>query len=619
MTDFLNYKRRSTNVVYIGDIPLGSEFPVRLQSMTNTDTSDIEGTVNQIIKIVDAGAEYVRITVPSSFVAEKIKPIKEALSEKGYDTPLIADIHFSTKAAEVSARYLEKVRINPGNYADLKQFKHIEYTDKEYNKETEKIKENFVPFLKICKENKTAVRIGTNHGSLSDRILSRYGDTPKGMVESTMEFLRICKEENFNDIVISMKASNPIVMIHATRLLVKTMTDEQMKYPIHLGVTEAGNENEGRIKSAVGIGTLLADGIGDTIRVSLTEAPEIEIPVAKIITSTFNQTELEEFKADKSIRQLDFDPYSYKKRESLPVDILGGNNVPVVITDIQSECNETGIIKSGYVLGKNNKFEKTDLAADYLFVGESDSLNRLNVKTISLKPENKNGNVLISHNEFQPDKNKQIIFLQFTITDFLDFDFKRLSTEENVVIVIDITDSSSPVHAGRNFFFHLEALGIKNPVIIKYKIPEYSETMLIQASAEIGALFIDGFGDGIWIEVKDKNISDVKDLAFGILQACRTRITKTEYISCPSCGRTLFNLEETTAKIKAKTTHLKGVKIGIMGCIVNGPGEMADADFGYVGTGSGKITLYKRQEVIKRNIPEKDAVEELLKLIEQYS
>lgn len=614
MSNFLKYKRIKTVNVKIGNIPMGSNFPVRIQSMTNTDTSDIFATAKQIIKIADAGADYVRITVPTSNIAEKIPEIKKKLTEKGNKTPLIADIHFSPKAAEISAKYLEKVRINPGNYTDLKQFKHIEYSDKEYFEATEKIKNNFIPLLKICKKNNTAIRIGTNHGSLSDRILSRYGDTPKGMVESTMEFLRICKQENFNDIVISMKASNPIVMIHATRLLVKTMHEEQMNFPIHLGVTEAGNENEGRIKSAIGIGALLIDGIGDTIRVSLTEAPEKEIPVAKNIIQVFKQSKLETFIPAKDVKNISYNPFSYKKRQTFAVENIGGNNIPVVISDISSNPCKESIISSGY-FQKNNKLVKTDQAADYLFTGKSDFNYQENLKFIS---ENENNKYLIFKKEnFTPSKSNNLNFLQINVEDFNKFDFNKIKDAKKTVIILDISNSPSPVHAGRNFFFYLEEAGIKNPVILKHKISKFNEKNLVKASAETGALFIDGFGDGIFLQAEDNSIQELNDLSFGILQACRTRITKTEYISCPSCGRTLFDLEKTTAKIKAKTSHLKGVKIGIMGCIVNGPGEMADADFGYVGTGTGKITLYKNQEVIKRNIPEKNAVNELLKLINQ--
>ncbi|MCF6364838.1 MAG: (E)-4-hydroxy-3-methylbut-2-enyl-diphosphate synthase [Bacteroidales bacterium] len=616
---YFKYSKRRTNEIKIGSLFLGGDNPVRIQSMTNTDTSDTEATAAQIITIVDAGADLVRITVPTSVVAQKIKNIKELLKKKGYSVPLVADIHFSPKAAEISAKYLEKVRINPGNYADLKQFKHIEYTDEEYQNEVSKIKEKFAPLLNTCKEHNTAVRIGTNHGSLSDRILSRYGDTPQGMVESTMEFLRICKKEAFNDVVISMKASNPIVMIHAVRLLVDTMSNEDMFFPIHSGVTEAGNDKEGRIKSAIGIGTLLSDGMGDTIRVSLTEAPEKEIPVAKNIVKVFNQKKLSRYKPEfipnkAHIQNL----YRYSKRKTLQIENIGGDNVPVVISDINNKSTETAILQSGYAIdpGSGN-YKKTELAADYLYSGSSENISKFfgDIKFISDK--NHYNDIIFSMNNGAVS-NKKIVFYQIDVKKFKQHKYKLTANNENSVYVIDISNVSSPVHAARSFFYYLQEKNINTPVVIKYKIPDYNEYTLLECSAIIGALFIDGFGDGIWIESKDSKIKEINELSFGILQACRTRITKTDYISCPSCGRTLFDLEEITAKIKEKTAHLKGIKIGIMGCIVNGPGEMADADFGYVGTGTGKVTLYKKQEVIKRSIPEKDAVEELLKLIEQY-
>jgi (E)-4-hydroxy-3-methylbut-2-enyl-diphosphate synthase len=598
---FLSYSKRKSSEVLIGTLKLGADNPIRIQSMTNTDTSDIKNTAEQIIRIVNAGAELVRITVPTSYIAEKIPLIKEYLDSQNYYTPLIADIHFSPKAAEISAEYIEKVRINPGNYTDLKQFKHIEYTDDEYREEIKRIEENFIPLIKICKKNKTALRIGTNHGSLSDRILSRYGDTPMGMTESTMEFLRICKTEDYNQVVISMKASNPIVMIQSVRLLVETMKKENMYYPIHLGVTEAGNDEEGRIKSAVGIGTLLADGIGDTIRVSLTEAPEKEISVANALINIFKPDKLSLYKPLINLKSFNFNGFEYSKRKTFAVETIGGDYAPVVISDIKKE-DSVEILQCGYNYNDILKsFEETDLSSDYVFIHETSEF--------------------ISKKEIlqETSGNKKINFISIDSQDFIHHNFKSTGNKNNFVYILDVSNSVSPVHAARTFFIYLIEQKINNPVIIKFNIPIYNEYHLTEASAIIGALFMDGFGNGIWIHTNDENLSKVRELSFGILQACRTRITKTEYISCPSCGRTLFNLEETTAKIKARTAHLKGLKIGIMGCIVNGPGEMADADFGYVGTGKGKITLYKKQEVIKRNIPEEDAVEELLKLIEQYS
>ncbi len=626
MKNFLKYNRRNTNKVFIGNIPLGKGEPVRLQSMTNTNTSDIEATVNQIIKIAQAGADYVRITVPTSSDANKIVDIKNLLLKKGFDVPLIADIHFSAKAAEISAKVIEKVRINPGNYSDKKQFKHIEYTDKEYSREVKKLKENFIPLLKICKEHNTTIRIGTNHGSLSDRIMSRYGDTPLGMVESTMEFLRICDKEQFKDVVISMKAGNPIVMIHANRLLVKTMEEEDMNYPVHIGVTEAGNNDEGRIKSAIGIASLLVDGIGDTIRVSLTEAPEKEIPVAKFITEIFNENKLKEFTAPLINVSDEFDPFSYHRRKSTVAGNIGGENVPVVISDISEEINRHTVLQAGFeYVAEDNSYKTNDSTADYLYIGENKNTDILpkGAKIIysgNLQVNEKRGCKLWNLNDAASRKEpKEQIFIKFNAKDIYDFDFALLKGFQNSVLVLDLSEVASPVHAGRSFFFLLEKYNLMNPVILMQKADKISEPEIVKLSGEIGALFIDGFGDGIWISTKKDDIKKAGELSFGILQACRTRITRNDYISCPTCGRTLFNLEETTAKIKEKTAHLKGLKIGIMGCIVNGPGEMADADFGYVGTGKGKITLYKKQKVIKRNIPEEDAVNELLKLIEQYS
>ncbi len=613
--NYFRYHKNKTQKVFIGDVPLGENFPIRLQSMTNTDTEDIETTVHQIIEIADAGADYVRLTVQTSRIAEKLSDIKNLLKAKNRNIPLIADIHFSPKAAETAAQIIEKVRINPGNYADLKQFKHIEYTDEEYAEEVEKIKVNFLPLLKICKENNTTIRIGTNHGSLSDRILSRYGDTPEGMVEATMEFLRICKTENFNNVVISMKASNPLVMIYANRLLVDKMQEENMHFPLHLGVTEAGNELEGRIKSAMGIGTLLVDGIGDTIRVSLTENPANEIPVAKIISEIFHPERFStsDIKINPVVTNKNF--YDYNRRKSSTILNIGGNNIPVVISTINKKNNQKDIIDSGYAY-KDNKFTKTDLSADFLFFENTDEI--INSDSVII-PEKNNQSYKVTDLKGIDNTNKNNInFLLIDASELQDNDFEKIKNLTKSILILDLSNCTSAVHSGRAFFMKLIELDIENPVIIRQKFNQIDKKAVLQASAETGALFIDGFGDGIMISGGKEDIQKANELSFGILQACRTRISKTEYISCPSCGRTLFDLEKTTAKIKEKTAHLKGIKIAIMGCIVNGLGEMADADYGYVGTGSGKVTLYKNKEVIKRNIPEKDAPDELLKLIEQY-
>jgi (E)-4-hydroxy-3-methylbut-2-enyl-diphosphate synthase len=476
--------------------------------------------------------------------------------------------------------------------------------------------------LTICKANKTAIRIGTNHGSLSDRILSKYGDTPEGMVESTMEFLRICRDENFHDIVISMKASNPIVMIQAVRKLVNTMDAEKMHYPIHIGVTEAGNDLEGRIKSAVGIGSLLIDGIGDTIRVSLTESPEKEIPCAKQLVELFNEKTLSSYKNDYVSEFPGYDPMTFKKRKTKRVGIIGGNNVPVVISEIPSEITHETLKNCGYTFNSEmSALMTSDLTADFIYSGKEvpRKVNSFKLKMISKDKIKGTLSLNLFSNHFDFNTIEKPYFLEIPAESSLKPDFEKLKSFNRTVLVVNFTDTTSVVHSGRAFFAILSKYGLQNPVILKKEVPEITEKQILQLSAEFGALFIDGFGDGIWISsAKDEDVEKARELSFGILQACRTRITKTEYISCPSCGRTVFNLEATTAKIKQKTAHLKGLKIGIMGCVVNGPGEMADADFGYVGSGPGKVTLYKKQEVVKRNIPEDQAVDELLRLIEQY-
>ncbi len=615
--NYTEYSRNKTHKVFIGDIPMGSKEPVRLQSMTNTDTNDVEATAEQIMQIAKAGADYVRITVQTSKVAESLPKIKALLQQQNCKVPLIADIHFSPKAAEKAAKIVDKVRINPGNYADVKQFKHIEYSDEEYAAEVAKLRTNFVPLLKICKAHNTAIRIGTNHGSLSDRILSRYGDTPKGMVEATMEFLRICKAENFQDVVISMKSSNPSVMIFANRFLVLQMHKEGMSFPIHLGVTEAGNELEGRIKSALGIGSLLADGIGDTIRVSLTESPEKEIPVAEKLVAVF-KTE-KQAKNKFAIKEPTRRFLEYKRRKSLPILNIGGEHVPIVISDISEKQNAEGIAESGFIFNhKKQNFEKTDLAADYLFVKDAKQINPV-PELVNILSQETEGIVLNKHKKAQSKEAATAHFIEINAKDIGKEAFKDLKQAKNTVFILNLSSCAFPVQAGRAFFLQLEEHGIHNPVVLKLLFPEINEPAVLKSSAEIGALLIDGFGDGIMISGGKNAIAKANELSFGILQACRTRISKNEYISCPSCGRTLFNLEKTTAIIKEKTAHLKGVKIAVMGCIVNGPGEMADADYGYVGTGTGKVTLYKNKEVVQRNIPENEAPDKLLKLIEQYS
>ncbi len=617
INNYFEYERNKTRKVFIGNIPAGADEPVRIQSMTDTDTLDTEATVNQIIEIAKAGADYVRLTVQTKKTAEKLRDIKNMLKAKKYDIPLIADIHFSPAAAEVAAGIIEKVRINPGNYADLKQFKHIEYTDEEYASEVEKLKENFVPLLNICKKHNTAIRIGTNHGSLSDRILSRYGDTPLGMVEATMEFLRICKKSNFNDVVISMKASNPLIMIYANRLLVDKMHEEGMSYPLHLGVTEAGNGLEGRIKSASGIGTLLIDGIGDTIRVSLTENPVKEIPAAKKITEIFSEKKLRKYKSPFKISGFVKNYYAYEKRRSLKKGIIGGNNVPVVISDISGKNPVETLLECGYIFDKQkNKYIKTDLASDFLYAeNKNPEYTYPENPNIICRINSSKKNNRFKEYESQADKQKYT-FVEIDASKLEEESFKNLK-KSDAIIVLNLSFVDSPVHAARVFFAKSAEYDILNPVIFKQYLKQSDEHAILKLSGELGALFADGFGDGIWIS--GGNLKENNNLSFGILQACRMRITKTEYISCPGCGRTLFDLEKVTAEIKKETVHLKGLKIAVMGCIVNGLGEMADADYGYVGAGNGKITLYKNKEIMKKNVPEAHAVKELLKLIEQYS
>lgn len=636
-TSYTQYARRKTNQVNIGGLELGSKFPIRVQSMTNTNTQDIEATAAQSMRIIDAGGELVRITAPGINDAEALGEIKKILEDKGYNQPLVADIHFNPNAAFVAAEKVEKVRINPGNFVDKKKFEHIEYTEQEYEDELKRIREKFVPLLKLCKFNNSAIRIGTNHGSLSDRILSRYGDTPLGMVESALEFLRICDEFDFPHVVLSMKASNTHVMVQAYRLLVAKMRKENMNFPLHLGVTEAGEAEDGRIKSAVGIGTLLADGLGDTIRVSLTEDPEAEIPVAIAICDYFEG--LEEHRPVEPV-EVEFDPFSYSKRKSIAVENIGGDNPVAVVADFTSEPNiDTDTLKNvGYnYISATDKWIAGDQAPEFIFVSTNYIEPNLpaSLKLIAeyevyqeLKVRGLDAYPIIDIENYAPKANSKnrINFIRVSYHNLQIDMLKALRNEDNVVLMLEVQDKlKSNTHVNtiaeqRAFFFVLQQLDIKLPVIIKhdYNTQDF-EQLQLQASIEFGALFVDGFGDGIMINKRVTNLSydKINSLAFNILQASRVRTSKTEYISCPSCGRTLFDLQQTTARIRKVTSHLKGLKIGIMGCIVNGPGEMADADYGYVGTGPGKITLYKGQEVVSRNIPSENAVLQLIELIKE--
>ncbi len=641
------YKRLKTREVKIGNLLLGNGHPIRVQTMTTTDTMDTLATVEQSIRCIQAGAELVRITAPSKKEAENLQLIKDELRKRGYDTPLVADIHFTPNAAEIAARIVEKVRVNPGNYVDKKKFEQIEYTDAEYAEEIERIKERFTPLVLICKERGTAMRIGTNHGSLSDRIMSRYGDSAIGMVESAMEFLRIARGEDYHNIVLSMKSSNPLVMVQAYRLLVTHMMDEFGEcYPLHLGVTEAGDGEDGRIKSAIGIGALLEDGIGDTIRVSLTEDPEFEIPVCKDLVKRYADTEQPSTNNITVLDKLPYSPFEYKRRETIVVSNIGKKHVPVVIADYMSaqKITHEDLQAIGYTYNATtDKWSIGDAAADYIYTKNK-------IIDFALPGTLK---VLCDYNTWITAADKEKYFPLFTVSEFLTAEKKaainfiavntakedtalceKIKNDATAVLCI-YSSAKNSMQSVRNFVTKLMQQQIKTPVILTVESHHKAiDEQLIHFAAESGALFLDGMGDGIWL-INDpsklvnqkvtgrtylqtkNNYQFINNTSFSILQAVRTRISKTEYISCPSCGRTLFDLQETTAKIRAVTNHLKGVKIAIMGCIVNGPGEMADADFGYVGSGVGKITLYKGKEVVKRNIDSAIAVDELINLLKE--
>jgi (E)-4-hydroxy-3-methylbut-2-enyl-diphosphate synthase len=621
--DFLNRIRLSTMEVAIGNLKLGSQNPIRLQSMTTTDTMDTPKSVEQSIRMIEAGCELVRLTAPSKNEAENLGLIRNELISRGYNTPLVADIHFTPNAAEIAARLVEKVRVNPGNYADKKKFEEIDYTDESYQAELLRIEEKFSPLVLLCKENNTAMRIGTNHGSLSDRILSRYGDTPEGMVESAFEFIRICEKHDYFNLVISMKASNTLVMVQAYRLLVARMIENGRCYPLHLGVTEAGDGEDGRIKSAVGIGALLEDGIGDTIRVSLTEEPEYEIPVARKLAEKFDSAN--DFEIEKSVSNLPYNPYSYSRRKTLEIHNIGGKQVPVVIADLSEKQSISPA--NFYAFGYNysvqlDKWNLQDLAADYLYIGQN-SLDFEVPGTLGViadfniwseKYNSKPGFYPLVNldNLGKLDKNQKA-FLELEATVEIP---ETIANYPFLIIVLE-TNYTNKTQIFRKNYIELLERKIENPVILKVENNIVDdETFQLHVSSDCGSLLIDGFGDGLWLKGKQP-LTFINSTAFGILQATRTRISKTEYISCPSCGRTLFDLQETTAKIREKTSHLKGIKIGIMGCIVNGPGEMADADYGYVGTGPGKINLYKEKTVVRKNVAEDQAVQELIDLIKE--
>ena len=590
---------------------MGGDNPIRIQSMTTTPTTDTEASVAQAKRIIEAGGEYVRLTTQGVREAENLKNINAALRAEGITTPLVADVHFNPNVADVAALYAEKVRVNPGNYIDpARTFKHLEYTDEEYAAELKRLEERFVPFLNICKEHHTAVRIGVNHGSLSDRIMSRYGDTPEGIVESCMEFLRICKKQDFNDVVISIKASNTVVMVRSMRLLVSEMDKEDMHYPLHLGVTEAGEGEDGRIKSAVGIGALLADGIGDTIRVSLSEEPEAEIPVARhLVDYVTRRAGHMMIPAEASPK---FDWLRPERRATDAVENIGGNNVPVVIVSDFSENTEVSA--------------NPDLTPDYIYVGENLPENRpANQKYIvdfSVWDGTPNTYPVFPYNAI-PFMSSYPLIPKFLVMQY------GVDPEEYVtclmnhpeVVVVCVSHHQNRLGEQRALVHEMMRAGLRNPIVFcqAYRhSQEQKADFQLEAAADMGALMFDGLTDGIWLmNDGDLAVKDIAETSFGILQAARLRTTKTEYISCPGCGRTLYDLRTTIARIKAATAHLKGLKIGIMGCIVNGPGEMADADYGYVGAGRGKISLYRRKECVAKNIPEEEAVERLLQLINE--
>lgn len=586
-----NYTRRQSDQIRVGSVLLGGDQPVRVQSMANTDTNDTENSVAQCIRIVEAGGEIVRFTAQGVKEAENLKNIHAALREKGFEVPLVADIHFVAQAADVAAQYVEKVRVNPGNFIGMVRRETPDYTEEEYNAEYLKIRERFTQLINICKEHSTAIRIGVNHGSLSERMMNRWGDTPRGMVESCLEFLQVCIDEDFHNVVISMKASNTLSMVHAVRLLVHEMDQRDMHFPLHLGVTEAGDGEDGRIKSAVGIGAMLQDGIGDTIRVSLSEEPEAEIPVARqLVDYVRSKSNHDPIKADIAPS---FSPFEYTRRISNPVGSIGGDQVPVVIMprDGGFATIPDFLMKDGVVTDqKGVEYPVYDFNTLDLVAGDSSSLKFLKLEYSQLSVE-----------------------------------VMRLLSTDGSIVVILTSNHLNPLGEMRAFFHTLLINEITTPVVLhrSYHVSDLQE-LQIKAAADLGVLFLDGFGDGIMLELtqgysylKQLGVEELNSVAFGILQASRVRVTKTEYISCPSCGRTMFRLQTVIARVKEKTSHLNGLKIAIMGCIVNGPGEMADADYGYVGFGRGKVSLYKKKECIEKGINEEDAVDRLIALIKE--
>ncbi len=616
------YQRFKTRVVNIGDIPMGGNNPIRIQSMTNTPTMDTEATVAQTMRLVDAGCDYVRITAPSVKEAQNLGVIKAELLKRGYSVPLIADIHFVPKAAEAAAKLVEKVRVNPGNYVDRKRFQEFEYNQMEYQAELDRIRERFSPLVKLCREEGTAMRIGSNHGSLSDRILSHYGDTPMGMVESAMEFVRICADLDFHDLVISMKASNTRIMIQAYRLLVDQMENEGFNYPLHLGVTEAGDGDDARIKSSLGIGSLLRDGLGDTIRVSLTEAPEAEIPVAISLVNAIEN--LRDHDPIPTLARLPINLFEYHRRDSNKLLTIGGNNVPVVVGDISNQkLTEDSILNSfGYHYDLvSQTWQAGDTGSDILYFASNKHNYKLSENTLELY-DSATWETLQAHTNRVPLFNLSSYKSSEKHHDLMNFilvgaavEIDKLPDDPTIVWVVS-SENNHILADERRFILALMNKGKTQPVILRNQNRSQSrDDFLLAVSAEIGGILNDGLADGVWLRSKDVIPADLNDISFGVLQASRSRMTRTEYIACPSCGRTLFDLEQVTSQIRSRTSHLKGLKIGIMGCIVNGPGEMADADFGYVGTGPGKVSLYRGQMVVRPHIPQSEAVDSLIDLI----
>ena len=608
---YFQYIRRKSSEVKVGNLIMGGSYPIRIQSMTTTNTLDTKASFEQSKRIIEKGGELVRLTTQGRREARNLREIKQLLRDNGYNTPLVADIHFNPNAAQIAAQIVEKVRINPGNFADgSKKFRTVSTDEITWNNGIKIVKEKFIPFLEVCKRNNTAIRIGANHGSLSDRIMSKYGDTPEGMVESCLEYLRICKEQNFSDVILSIKASNTRIMVHTVRLLVARMYQENMKFPLHLGVTEAGEGEDGRIKSAVGIGALLIDGIGDTIRVSLTEEPENEIGVARFMVDYILQFKDEDLVSGRSFTG--FNPYDYKRRETISIKNIGGDYSPIVIykTGEENYLNEKGI-KPDYILC-DTSLQVQHYSPNNRVICPLTLYNNIKEKT--------NCFPLYTAKEYLSDYriSDKLNFLQLSHNQ-IDSEIIRKLEESPSTAVIIKSNRSTSVYEHRSFIWELQNNGLQNPVIISKSYSEIDlEKFQLKASIDTGILFLDGMADGLFIINENIQNEALILTQFNILQASRVRFSKTDYISCPGCGRTLFALQDVTAQVKQRTSHLKNLKIGIMGCIVNGIGEMADADYGYVGSGPGKVSLFKQKELIKKNIPADEAIEELIKLIKDH-